>query len=232
MTYQQPYQPPPAQPPYFQAQPPYGPVPAPPQAPRGKNRTWLWVLGGVLALLVLCVGGGAFTVFAAYHYGDPAGPTPSGTPFARGSRPGLSPAPEPTPLASASTVPAGRTVTVTGEKGDSFTVTVKTRKVRKTPCDPYASKPESGRYVVADITLKALKGQPDVSPFSFKFREPDGNELDVATGSGCNDIGEMAHGIKAGRKGTATVSFDVATPKGEIVLQWPTYDDAASWKVG
>lgn len=217
--------------------PSYGPVPPPPRPPGASNNTWRWVLAGVLTLLVLCVGGAAAVVYVGYRFSAAADPlaAPGNRPFTTGT-PGPSrtaaPQPEATPVPSASTVPAGRTITVTGEKGERFEVTVRTRKLRKTPCNPYASKPDSGRYLVADITMKVLKGQPDVSPFAFKFREPDGNELDVATGSGCEDIGEMAHPIKAGRKGTATMAFDVATAKGEIVLQWPIYDDAAAWKVG
>jgi hypothetical protein len=130
----------------------------------------------------------------------------------------------------------GQTLSVTGEKGERFQVTVIAGKFRKTGCNPYAVKPQKGGYLPTTVRVKVLDGVPDVSEFDFRFEKPDGEWLDSVGGSGCQEVTGstgLFRRLAAGRTYVTTVVFDVPRPplKGDIVFVWPLEDVIGSWKV-
>jgi hypothetical protein len=126
----------------------------------------------------------------------------------------------------------GGTFLVEGERGARFEVTVRARKPRKTGCDAYAKKPK-GSYLPAELRVKVLAGEPDVSDFAFRFQRPDGTRLNSAYGSNCEkDYGAFVRRLVAGRTYRTTVIFDVPSTKGDIVFVWPTIDVIATWHLG
>ena len=127
----------------------------------------------------------------------------------------------------------GQSIIVTGDVDSKFQVTVKARTFHRSACDAYGVKPKLGGYLPVDVTIKVLQGEPDISPFAFKFQQPDGTWLDAVGGSGCDDnFGALVRRLVAGRTYRATLVFGTPNTKGEIVLAWPLTDVVAAWRVG
>jgi hypothetical protein len=221
----------------------------PPRAPRPSNGFFITYFAIGVALLL--AGTVAVVVLAIRAYAPPANETPlasgrtaSATPGRTSDGPTTYPTTYPTtpppstgPNGTAlgpQRVTMGKALSVTGEDGAKFQVTVRAGKFRKTGCDPYAVKPKNGGYLPTEVKVKVLQGVPDVSEYDFRFQEPDGTWLDTVGGSGCEtNTGGLFRRLVAGRTYTTTVIFDVPKAmRGDIVFVWPLRDVAGSWKVG
>ena len=129
-------------------------------------------------------------------------------------------------------VAMGKSIVVTGEGDAKFRVTVEAGKFRRSGCNEFAVKPELGGYLPAEVTVKVLEGEPDVSVFDFKFQQPDGAWLDSVGGTGCDKgFGELIRRLVAGRTYRTTVVFGVPNARGDVVFTWPLTDVYASWRV-
>ena len=127
----------------------------------------------------------------------------------------------------------GESIVVTGDPDARFQVTVKAGKFRRSGCNDFAVKPELGGYLPAEMTIKVLQGEPEISPFDFKFQQPDGTWLDSVGGSGCDkDFGALVRRLVAGRTYRTTLVFGTPNTKGDIVFTWPTFEVVAAWRVG
>lgn len=246
MTYEPPTVPgPPSQPPPYPG-PPVGPYPplageqlgsavAP---PRGRNNTLLFVLCGVVAVLVLCCGGGATLVYQFRDEFSRSLAAPSPTPTR--SRPPLPDWPQPSaqpslpPGGSTDTenMEPGATLVVVSEEGDEVEVTVRAPRGRK-ECGAY-SKPKSGAYLIVDVTVEVTKGKGTISPFDFTFLLPDSSTTEPAGGrvTECGKDLDYANNMRAGTKRSGQLVFDVKPAKGQIVYKTRDREFAGSWKIG
>jgi hypothetical protein len=217
----------------------------PPRAPRPSNGFFITYFAIGVALLL--AGTVAVVVLAVRAYAPPANETPLAGRRSASATPGwtsddpttypTTPPPSTGPNGTAlgpQRLAMGKALSVTGEDGAKFQVTVRAGKFRKTGCDPYAVKPKIGGYLPTEVKVKVLQGVPDVSEYDFRFQEPDGNWLDSVGGSGCElNSGGLFRRLVAGRTYTTMVIFDVPKAmKGDIVFVWPLRDVAGSWKVG
>jgi hypothetical protein len=209
--------------------------------PRGPARGF-FIAYFAAGLTLLLAGTVAVVVLAVHAYGPNdqtplagASTSPRPTPGRTADRSTPAPSTGPNGVAlGPQRLAMGKTLSVTGEDGEKFQVTVKAGKFRRTGCDPYAVKPKNGGYLPTVVRVKVLEGVPDVSEFDFRFQKPDGAWLDSVGGSGCEDTaGGLFRRLTAGRTYSSTVIFDVpAAMKGEIVFVWPLRDVAGTWKVG
>jgi len=127
----------------------------------------------------------------------------------------------------------GQTFVIQGERGVKFEITVRARKIRKTGCDAYATKPKNGAYLPTELRVKVLAGEPDVSEYAFRFQQRDGTRLNSVYGSSCEkDYGAFVRRLVAGRTYRTTIVFDVPNAKGDIVFVYPTIDVIATWHLG
>jgi hypothetical protein len=206
-----------------------------PRAPLSRRLVTAYFAGGLALLLA-----GTVTVLALAVdvYGRDTTATVT---VSRDARPARSPAPvaplEPSgPLLERigpQRLANGQTFVIEGERGAKFEVTVRARKLRRTGCDAYATKPKNGAYLPTELRVKVLSGEPEVSDFAFRFQEPDGTRLHSAYGSNCEkDYGAFVRRLVAGRTYKTTVVFDVPSAKGDIVFVYPTIDVIATWHLG
>lgn len=234
--------------------PPFGPAPfsAAPvkpvligRRPRGKLSKKLVTAYFAGGLALLLAGTVAVFYLAVQVYGQTATTT---APTARGSAPavpvpaggsarGRTPAPiEPSGPLRARFGPErlknGEKFLVVGEGDAKFEVTVKAKKLRRSACSPYAVKPELGGYLPAELTVKVLQGEPDVSEYDFRVQQADGSWLPSVGGSACEKgYGSFVRRLSAGRTYRSTIVFDVPDTKGDIVFQYPLIDIIASWNI-
>jgi hypothetical protein len=217
----------------------------PPRAPRPSKGFFITYFAVGVALLL--AGTVAVVVLAIRVYAPPATETPlasgrtaSATPRWTSDDPTTYPTTTPPSTGPNGTalgpqrLAMGKALSVTGEDGAKFQVTVKAGKFRKTGCDQSAVKPKNGGYLPTEVRVKVLEGVPDVSEYDFRFQTPDGDWLNSVGGSACEgNNGGLFRRLVAGRTYTTMVIFDVPKAmKGEIVFVWPLRDVAGSWKVG
>jgi hypothetical protein len=217
-----------------------GPQYAGPQPPK-KSKAVYWVVGAVVATLLLCAGGATAVVFAIKRSADRIAAQSEYDPFERplpevgsSSVPPFDPDSDETGDPAPELLKIGETLVMTSEAGDQLEVTVRKQKFRKTPCGAYGQKPKNGGYLIADVSVKVTKGKGDVSPYDFEFLTPDDYSMDNTAGGGSycgNDIASI-RGLKAGGKRSGQVVFDVPSAKGEIIFKSPLGAVAGSWKVG
>jgi hypothetical protein len=226
------------------------PVPAaaikPVRIGRGSRKLakgWVtaYFAGGIVLLLL---GVAAVVVLSVRTYGQDVSEDATVT-ISGGSGPAVSRS-QPSKGPSASPDPArarigpqrlanGQGFVMTGENNSKFEITVKAGKFRRTACDAYSPKPERGGFLMVQLKLKVLEGEPDVSEFAFRFQEPDGSWLPSAYGGSCippDEYSAFFRRLSAGRTYTSSILFDVPSKKGDIVFVYPLKDVAASWKMG
>jgi hypothetical protein len=220
--------------------PQYGPpTPAPPKS----NRTLAFVIAGVVALLVLCVGGGIAVALAANRLADRAKEAtarPTFDPFDQplptgGPTPSTYPSPdEKDETPEVQELKLGETLVLHNENGDEYEVRVSNTAFRTKPCDPYALKPKNGGYLIADVSVAVKTGRADVSPFDFEFVTPSNVSMDNTAGasSACgNDLASI-RGLKAPGKRAGQLVFDVPKAKGVVIVKTSTGEMAGAWTIG
>src|SRR5438045_4999491 len=155
---QQPYYPPQqyGQPPY--QQPMYQPTP-----PKKRSRTWLWIVLGVLAVLLLgCIGIVALVTSAAKttNTGTVATTIPSSSTSAPTSNP------------SGQHFKVGQVVTV----GDTWQVTVNSAKTSEG--DQFITPTADHHYLILDVTLKNISSQEQnvSSALNFSLQDSTGQK--------------------------------------------------------
>ncbi|WP_212997509.1 hypothetical protein [Winogradskya consettensis] len=213
------------------------------RGPRKLGKGWVtaYFAGGIVLLLL---GVAAVVVLSVRTYGQDVSEDAT-VAISRGNGPTVSRS-QPPKTPSASPDPArarfgpqrlanGQGFVMTGEDNSKFEITVKAGKFRKTACDAYSPKPERGGFLMVQLKLKVLEGEPDVSEFAFRFQEPDGSWLPSAYGGSCippDEYSAFFRRLSAGRTYTSSILFDVPSKKGDIVFVYPLKDAAASWKMG
>jgi hypothetical protein len=227
-----------------QPQPPYPgqplvgePLGAPVAPPRKGGNTMLLVLSGVVALFVLCCGGGATGVYLMRDQFADSLARPSPSPTRASPRP-IEPFPSDLPsLPAAPTqetedLKPGQTLVVTSDEGDEVEVTVSAPRNRK-DCGAY-SKPKSGAYLIVDVTVQVTKGRGTISPYDFTFLLPDSTTTDAAGGrvTDCGKDLDYGNNMRAGTKRSGQLVFDVKPAKGQIVYKTRSREIAGSWKIG
>lgn len=219
---------------------PYGGVPAGPPVPppRGRRNTVVIVVCALAALLVLLCGGGATAVVLMADR-LAAEPTPAPTRSGRPQRlaepvlplPSVSPSPSRPPVLENQKV--GSTLVVADDEG-TLEVTLASVKVLKKGCSGYAEKPESGTFLLAEVTLKVTDGLASVNPLYFAFVAPDGNTANAFDGalSDCDKRRlDASNNLRAGTVRKGQLVFDVKA-KGQIVYQDSGGRTAGSWQIG
>ncbi|GAA2522003.1 hypothetical protein [Winogradskya humida] len=208
----------------------------------GKGWVTAYFAGGIVLLLL---GVAAVVVLSVRTYGQDVSEDATVT-ISRGNNGATVSRSQPPKTPSASPDPArarfgpqrlanGQGFVMTGEDNSKFEITVKAGKFRKTACDAYSPKPEHGGFLMVQLKLKVLEGEPDVSEFAFRFQEPDGSWLPSAYGGSCippDEYSGFFRRLSAGRTYTSSILFDVPSKKGDIVFVYPLKDVAASWKMG
>jgi hypothetical protein len=197
--------------------PSFGSPPAsPPPEPRGHvvaaqtNRTRLWILAAVAVVAVLVAG----TVYLL---------TGGSSAAEQGS----------------ASVPAelkiGDSVQLTNSYGDRVEITVESAKVRTT-CGASARKPETGGYLVAEVTVEVTSGRATVRSTDFDFGAGGWPHRDLGpefTGCGGTALGTMEN-AGDGTKRRGVLVFDVSPAEGRIAyhVSSGTTPLGAQWKVG
>jgi hypothetical protein len=214
------------------------PVAAPPKRKISRGLVTAYFTVGVVLLLV---GLGAVVVLSRKVYGGTPGNQVQAGPTL--TIPSFAPLPDPQPTESAplrnrlgpTRLTMGQSITLSDPDSDAqVRVTVKAGKWRSKGCNPYAVKPEHGGYLPVEVSVKVLRGEPDISDYDFRFQDPEENWLDSVGGSGCDDnYGAFVRRLVAGRTYTKKNVYDVPNTKGEIALVWPSpLDASALWHVG
>jgi hypothetical protein len=135
----------------------------------------------------------------------------------------------------AATVDVGDPVKLRNAYGDRLTITVRSAE-SKASCGPAARPPETGRYLVADVTVEVSSGTASVKATDFDFAPAAGGwpHRDIGpdfTGCGGTSLGTMDN-APAGTRHEGRLVFDVAGP-GHIVYHVTsgTSPFGAQWKV-
>jgi hypothetical protein len=193
------------------------PPTSPPSGPRGyvaaaprTNRTRLLVVAAVAAVALLVAG----TVYLLT----------SGTSAAE---------------QGSASVPAelkiGDSVELTNSYGDRVEITITAAEARTT-CGPSARKPETGGYLVADVTVEVKSGRATVRSTDFDFGAGGWPHRDLGpefTGCGGTALGTLDN-ARDGTKHQGVLVFDVSPAEGRIAyhVSSGTTPLGAQWKVG
>jgi hypothetical protein len=203
-------------------QPPFrsGPQPAPGISPSGAspsgastppqpNRTRNWVLAAAVLIVVFVIG----TIYLLTSGSSKGGGSSS----------------------EAATVDVGESVELVNTYGDTVEITI-TRAESKASCGDKARKPETGRYLVADVTVEVTSGKAGIKAADFDFAATAGGwpHRDIGpdfTGCGGTGLGTVAN-IGSGTKLKGRLVFDVAGP-GRIVyhVRTGTTPFGAQWTI-
>jgi hypothetical protein len=221
-------------------QPGYAGAPLPPPPPAKKRRALPWILGGLAVLLLLCCGGVGITLMAGKDAVDQAVEDLEASAAASapaGDEPAQPVEEETDEPATAETqnMAVGETLIITSNKGDELRVTVTKVTSRAKACDDYMPAPESGKFVIATVQVKVVKGTGSVNPLYFTFVKPDGTTDNGISGafSGCGKALASGNNLPTGSVRSGQLVFDVNPAKGQIV-----YEDIigggvlGSWKIG
>jgi hypothetical protein len=183
-----------------------GPRAEPPPPNRARN----WVLAA--ALLVVLLVAGAVYLLTSRSSGDEDGSA-----------------------SVAANVDIGDPVELRNAYGDRLTITVRSAE-SKPSCGSAARPPETGRYLVADVTIEVSSGTASVKATDFDFAPAAGGwpHRDIGpdfTGCGGTGLGAMDN-APAGTKHQGRLVFDV-TGAGHIVYHVTsgTSPFGAQWKV-
>lgn len=121
---------------------------------------------------------------------------------------------------SAKDAKVGQAIRVTGpEKLDASVTLVSAKPYRKGKGD-YASPPEKGAFVVADLLVAVRGGRYAVNPLYLKYQAPDGTTFDSMSGNAITagfDPQLSAGDIAAGQRTRGLVTFDVPAGAGARV---------------
>ena len=159
-----------------------------PTAAAQPNRTRNWLLSAAVLVVVL-VSGGVYLLTS----GRTAIEQGSGT--------------------VAATLKIGDSVELRNTYGDRVVITV-TSAEPKTSCGPSARKPETGSYLVADVTVKVTSGTATVKATDFDFAPSAGGwpHRDIGpdfTGCGGTGLGTLDN-VGAGTEREGRLVFDVS----------------------
>jgi hypothetical protein len=183
------------------------PAVAPPQ----PNRTRNWVLAAA-ALVALMVAGGIYLLTNG----------PSKAEQGSGSVP--------------AELKIGGSVELTNSYGDRVRITVRSAEARTT-CGTTARRPESGSYLVADVTVEVKTGTFSVRASDFDFGASAGGwphrDLGpIFTGCGGTALATLTN-AGAGTKVDGRLVFDVSPAEGRIAfhVQAGTTPFGAQWRV-
>ena len=157
---------------YSPEQPTYTPQPYPPyppyqQPPPRKKRTWLWIVLGVLAFLVLgCIGFSVLASKAAQTINAPGTVTSPGNTPATGNTPAATQAP-------ASVGKVGSTITVND-------VAATLVSVKRLAGDQYTQPKAGNIYIVVHVKItNNSTNEVDYNPLDFHVRSGSGNITDT-----------------------------------------------------
>jgi hypothetical protein len=171
--------PPPQQPPYPQETPPQGYPPQqpyyPPQyvpPPQKKSRTWLWIVLGVLAVLVLgCIGVSMLVLSSARTTINSVSTTVASTVTTIAETPTT----QGQPASQVSQV--GGTITVND-------VAVTLTSVKKLAADQFTQPKAGNEFIVVHVKIvNNSTGEVDYNPFDFHVRSGAGNITDEEFGA-------------------------------------------------
>ena len=225
-------------------QPQWGPVPPPawaaPPPPAKQRKAWLpWALGALALVLLLGCGGVAMAVVSASadlakvsderrERTATSSPKPKPT---RAPAPVVEDEPEPEPTEN---LAAGQTLTVT-QGGDTMQVRLANFTSRKSACDDFMPAPESGRFLVVDVSVTVVSGSGSINPLFFTFVTDGGETVNSMSGlfSGCGRPLGSGNDFSAGTKRAGQLVFDVNPVKGQIVYEGGLGSNVlGSWRVG
>jgi hypothetical protein len=135
----------------------------------------------------------------------------------------------------AATLDVGDSVELVSTYGDKVKITI-TKAESKASCGEKARKPETGRYLVADVTVEVLSGKAGIKAADFDFAATAGGwpHRDIGpefTGCGGAGLGTVAD-IDSGTELKGRLVFDVSGP-GRIVyhVRSGTTPFGAQWTI-
>jgi len=111
----------------------------------------------------------------------------------------------------------GQAIRVTGPDKLDASVTLVSAKPNKKGKGEFASPPEKGTYVVADVLVAVKGGRYAVNPLYLKYQAADGTTFDSTTGNAITagfDPQLAAGDIAAGQRTRGFVTFDVPAGAG------------------
>jgi len=238
--------PPPGQP-YGQPVQPYGApppgYPPPPQPPKKGMSSGKIVALIVAAFAGLCLVGGVVNAVAGTDSKSAGVATKAPAPQAAKAQPTTAqptddedpPTEDPADDADAHfNLKPGTTLTLTGDDGSVQDTTIVSFKQRKGACDQFATDPENGIYLIAEVRVVQKKGTGSVNPLFFEFVGDDGTTSNAIGGafSGCakNDL-TSTNSLRSGSKRSGQVVFDVKSAKGTVELTPGLISETAgSWR--
>jgi hypothetical protein len=197
------------------SQPPSRPGPATPTDPRAAPpqpaRTRNWVLAAAILVVVLVMG----VIYVLTNNGATA------------AEQGSDSAP--------ATLDVGDTVELRTGYGDVLEITITAAESKKS-CGATARRPETGSYLIADVTVEVTSGRATVKAADFDFAATAGGwpHRDIGpdfTGCGGSGLGTL-NNIGAGTRRDGRLVFDVAGP-GRIVyhVSSGTTPFGAQWNI-
>ncbi|WP_425413615.1 DUF4352 domain-containing protein [Micromonospora inyonensis] len=124
----------------------------------------------------------------------------------------------------------GDTLVITDDEG-TVEITITRFTTSNKGCRSFAPDPDEGLYLIADVTVRVIKGTASVNPFYFEWVAEDGKTANGLVGalSGCGTPLSSGVNLRTGSKRSGTVVFDVADRKGVVEYQH-NFEAAGSWK--
>ncbi|WLS44510.1 hypothetical protein Q3V37_24450 [Micromonospora profundi] len=96
--------------------------------------------------------------------------------------------------AAPTTLKVGQTLLVSTGQG-KMKITIESVKVRTTACNEYVGNPDSGYFIVAEVSVEVTEGKGNVHSTQFMWEDKDGN-TDGGAYSGCGEPPSKAGSIK------------------------------------
>lgn len=120
-----------------------------------------------------------------------------------------------------------KAVTVKESDGDTAIVTLLSMRESKGRPDDIAP-PESGNYVIADMSFEGKTGEFFASPVRLRLKKPDGSMLETGDGNGIHaiDTGESLDGgdLTPGKVSRGGVGFDTVLAPGSTIVLLDAFD--------
>lgn len=180
------------------------------------RKALIGALAGIALLLIIACGGTAEEKTSA-------------TPAATGQAAAAVKASEPA-KANTFNQPIGTTIIAAGPEGTTE-VTVTAAKRQKTACKPNSfNRPETGWYVVIDVTVKVTSGTAPINPLYFSYVDAGNSEVAGAIFASCKDLGSGSD-FPAGTVRSGQLAYDVAAGPGTLTWSGVLGGQRGSWVI-